>query len=124
MAVYSKQVALATRLITAKGGTVAIRRYAEVAVDATKPWLGKTRTPTDTPAKAVALPRAPGSAWVRQGELDPRTSEVWLMSAEGISPKITLDNRLVRGSDEVLIVAYELYSPNGEDILYILQVVV
>lgn len=120
MARFDSAIALAKRLITKNGQAVTLRSFsAGAAPDPAKPWKPGTNTPVDQPAVAVFLgyeQRYVDGDTVRTG--DQRV----FVSASGLTSAPEVEGLVLRGSEQWKIVTIKPLNPNGQQIMYELQV--
>jgi len=123
MAVYDRQTALATRLITAKGQTVTWRKVTDGAAgDSSKPWKPGASVNTDHTVVIVFLPdNSKDREQLRfaNGSSVPEGNLVGYMAATTFTP--TLKDVVIRGTEKIGLVGIEPLSPNGEIIMYRLR---
>jgi hypothetical protein len=133
MAQYDKSIALATRLVAKFGGPAILRRFSDAAVpDPDQPWRRATGSPASTDEEINAVFLNFGDMG-RSGE---RYSSEWniqvgaklvLISGGNLSAPPELRDRLYRdgaGPDDEgwSITKVQTLDPNGQNILYELQV--
>lgn len=121
MARFDSQIETAQRLIALNGQDVTWRQPASVANPST-PWKPSNGAPTDYPVKIVFLPLdRVGTALLRQLANTELAigSEYGLMGAVEFEPNLT--DTIIRDGKEVRIIAIDVLKPNGQIILYTLQ---
>lgn len=125
MAVYTRQIAAALRMIREKGESVTWRTAAaETIADATKPWIvTNAAAAVDTTVSIVFLPLNAQTKQLLQylSGAEVLTGQVYgLMGAEAIVPALT--GTVIRTSGKVLAVkSIDPLEPNGEVILYTIE---
>lgn len=124
MAVFTQQIEMVNRLLTKYGRTVSIYTYADTTPDSAKPWrTGASTSSTQTGVAAFFDYTDSDREGVRHsgGELILIGDKQVYLSAKGIT-KPTPKGELRIGSEIWKIVRVATLSPNGENVLYTLQV--
>lgn len=120
MARFDSAIALAQKLIKKNGQTVTLRGFtAGAAPDPAKPWKPGANTPVDQPAVAVFLnyeQKYVDGDTVRVGD------QLVFMPASGLTSSPEVEGLVLRGSEQWKIITIKPLSPNGQQIMYELQV--
>ncbi len=120
MARFDSVIALAKRLISKNGQTVTLRSFnAETPLDPEKPWKPGNNTAVDQTIEAVFLgyeQRYIDGETIRAG--DQRV----FISAKGLTVPPEIEGLVLRGSELWKIISIKPLNPNGQVILYELQV--
>ena len=119
MPVYTQQIATAKRLLAKYGQSVSVYSYSDNTPDATKPW--RTSAPTSSVQTGTAAFFDYDVKHI-DGELIHVGDKKVLLAAKGLTSKPTPKGEIRVGADIWKIVNVNTLSPNGEDILYTLQV--
>lgn len=124
MGTYDKQIATAKRLIAKKGETSTLLRKAEgAASDPDKPWRpAVAAAPTETTCSAAWLDYAQN---VVDGTLIKRgDQQVYIPAVDlaGVVPDPSSDVLQRASGEKWKVVSVEVLAPNGEHILYTVQV--
>ena len=122
---FDSAIEVAYKLISRNGQRVVLRRFVPPDQSATAtPWKPAESTAVDTPALAVFLPYkladykqqfAPDDA-IRVGDLRA------LVAAKGLTIPPDINGVLVRDGAEMKIISIRPLNPNGQDIIFELQV--
>lgn len=120
MARFDSAIALAKRLITKNGQAVTLRTFTQVeGTDPNKPWKPGGKVQQDLPAVAVFLDyeqKYVDGDTVRMG--DQRV----FVPASGLTTAPEVDGVVLRGSEQWKIITIKPLNPNGQQIMYELQV--
>lgn len=123
MGTYDSSIKLAQRLIKSKGQVVTLRTFANAAGnDPDQPWKSGENVPTNVSVDAVFLNYAQkyiDGEFIKSGDqqvLLPPTAT----NGSAITP--TLNGLIIRGTETWKIVAIKPLNPNGEMVMYELQV--
>lgn len=120
MARFDSAIALAKKLIKKNGQAVTLRGFTtNAAPDPAKPWKPGGNVPADQPIEAVFLDyeqRYINGQTIRMG--DQRV----FMPAEGLTAPPEVDGQVLRSAEVWKIVAVKPLNPNGQAIMYELQV--
>ena len=120
MARFDSAIALAKKLITKNGQTVTLRTFTPSAgSDPAKPWKPGGNVPTDQTPVAVFLDyeqKYVDGDSVRAG--DQRV----FMPASGLTAPPDIDGLVLRGTEQWKIVTIKPLNPNGQAIMFELQV--
>lgn len=123
MARFDNSIALAKRLIAKNGQEVVLRSFsAGVVPDPTKPWEPGTNSTIDSTVDAVFLDyeqKYIDGASIRMGD-----QRVYMPSADSSGAEITpeIEGLVVRDSEKWKILGIKPLSPNGQSIMFELQV--
>lgn len=123
MAEYDSAIALAKRLIAKKGQDVTLRGFTAGATpDPTKPWKPGTNTPVNQTVKAVFLDyeqKYIDGAMIQTGD-----QKVYMPSSDTSEVAITPEEEglVIRGAETWKIVRIKPLNPNGQSIMFELQV--
>ena len=123
MARFDSAVALAKRLIEKNGQAITLRSFtAAAAPDPAKPWEPGANTPVDATVNAVFLEY--GLNYIDGTVVQTGDQKVLVPSTDtagaAISPK--LDGEVLRGAESWKIISLNPLNPNGQSIIYELQV--
>lgn len=120
MARFDSAIALAKKLIKKNGQAVTLRGFtAGAAPDPTKPWKPGGNVAADQTIEAVFLDyeqRYIDGQTIRMG--DQRV----FMPAEGLTAPPEVEGLVLRGSEVWKVIAVKPLNPNGQAIMYELQV--
>lgn len=120
MARFDSAIALAKKLIKKNGQAVTLRGFTtNAAPDPAKPWKPGGNVPADQPIEAVFLDyeqRYIDGQTIRMGD-----QRVFL-PAEGLTAPPEVDGQVLRSAEVWKIVAVKPLNPNGQAIMYELQV--
>ena len=123
MARFDSAIALAKKLIAKNGQSVTLRSVVNVvAPDPTKPWTPGANTNSDTTVNAVFLDYSHNhidGTLIQTGDqkvLMPSTNT----AGSAIDPQI--EGLIIRGTENWKIVNIKPLNPNGQSIMYELQV--
>lgn len=120
MARFDSAIALAKKLIKKNGQAVTLRGFtAGAAPDPTKPWKPGGNVAADQPIEAVFLDyeqRYIDGQTIRMG--DQRV----FMPADGLTAPPEVEGLVLRGSEVWKVIAVKPLNPNGQAIMYELQV--
>lgn len=120
MARFDSAIALALRLITKNGQAITLRHFTPGAPpDTDKPWVSGEPTPVDQDAVGVFL--AYDQKYI-DGETIRRGDQRVYIAADGVTTDPQLDGTILRGSEVWKIVNVGVLSPNGQKIMYDVQV--
>lgn len=120
MARFDSAIALAKKLIKKNGQTVTLRGFTtNAAPDPAKPWKPGGNVPADQTIEAVFLDyeqRYIDGQTIRMG--DQRV----FMPAEGLTAPPEVEGLVLRGLEVWKVIAVKPLNPNGQAIMYELQV--
>lgn len=130
MARFDSAIALAKRLITKNGQQVTLRTFtAGTPADSNKPWKPGTNVPVNQTAMAVFLDYSQSyitgfqSLGLQVGAEPIRAGDQRVfMPADGLTSPPTVEGLLLRGSETWKIMAVKPLNPNGQAIMYEMQV--
>jgi hypothetical protein len=121
---YDGSIALAQRLIAARGQPTILRRHLSAApADPSRPWDVAPPTTQDIELRAVWLPVSLGGRGEgRYGGLEVALTDSEVLIAGGIAHAPTITDRLHKeaGDDGWAIIGVKTLSPGGDDVLYTL----
>ncbi len=123
MGVFDRQIKRAKEQIAKKGQAVTWRQLSNGApADSSKPWKPSASTKNDKPVRIVFLPLDLETrkflSYLKGTEV-PAGSFAGLMAAVDFEPAIK--DVVIRDGKELTVRNFDLLSPNGEKILYILE---
>lgn len=120
MARFDSAIALAKKLITKNGQAVTLRSFTATAgTDPDMPWKPGANAPVNQTIEAVFLDyeqRYIDGETIRAGD-----QRVY-MPAEGLTTPPEVEGLVLRGSDPWKIISIKPLNPNGQAIMYELQV--
>jgi hypothetical protein len=120
MGVFDEEVALAKELIEENGQAIIIRRTGQAAApDVDQPWKLGAPTDTDAPTLGVFLDYNRKEI---DGEVIKQGDQKVLVPAQGLTIVPAVDDVLLRGAEIWSIINVNELNPNGQRILYTLQV--
>lgn len=120
MGTFDEEIALAKELIEENGQAITIRRTSQAtAPDADVPWKQGAATDTDSPALGVFLDYNRKEI---DGEVIKQGDQKVLVPAQDLAIVPQVDDVLLRGSEIWSIINVNELNPNGQRILYTLQV--
>lgn len=127
MGAYDNSIAVAKRLIAAKGMQCDWIKKQTVLVDPDQPWLGGEDVPTTYRPSIAFLPATDGASgfgitkFRDRGNDTATFSTFGLMAPQAFVPEVI--DQLVRDGQPLVIVAVDTLAPAGEPVLHILSIV-
>lgn len=119
MARFDSAIALAKRLIAKNGQTVTLRGFEQVPGDPDQPWKPGGNVAVDQPIEAVFLD-------YEQKYVDGTTIQAGdqrvFMPAEGLTSPPEREGMVLRGAEVWKIITVKPLNPNGQAIMYEIQV--
>lgn len=120
MARFDNAIALAKRLIKKNGQVVTLRGFSGTpAPDPDKPWKPGPNVPQDQPIEAVFLDYE--QKYI-DGELVRMGDQRVFMPADGLTVAPEVEGVILRGAETWKIVNVKPLAPNGQQIMYEIQV--
>jgi hypothetical protein len=119
MARFDSAIALAKRLITKNGQVVTLRNFIQVAGGPDTPWKPGGATPVDQKIETVFLDYE--QKYI-DGELIRSGDQKVYMPAQGLTSAPERDGQVLRGNEVWKIITIKPLSPNGQQIMYEIQV--
>ena len=118
--VFTRQIAMAKRMISKYGQSVTWRQQADGAPpDPTKPWEPGAASTTDHTVKIAFFPEDFFLLRTQQrarNDVIPEGYEVGYMAQQSFTPKIK--DVVIRGSQQLRVAYLDALHPDGTDILY------
>jgi len=119
MARFDSAIALAKKLITKNGQAVILRNFNEIPGAPDKPWKPGGNVPTDQTVQAVFLNYKQDYI---DGTLIQEGDQQVFIPADGLTEAPQLNGQIIRNGEEWKIMNVKPLSPNGQLIMYELQV--